>query len=338
MSPRSTAAAVAVALAAASMLATNIADAADAAANRTVMVWLSDGVGGVDEKGYTELVDFIVSHNNAINAVSVEGLYTFASDGSVKANATAVQLHQQWAQRGMKTFPILGCSELAWARKAFQNVEAFTATLVNEITKYGFDGYNIDIEPATNVSDPSSATNPTDDDAAQFAKFLTHLADAMHALDPPRTITVDTMSVVGACRSTYHYPKNLEPCPWIRRFWNFQMLAESTLDKALTMDTYTQNDTEFPLDMLYNQWYFPLDRLGIGLCPWCWVNGGMTGGVPPTQEELHSRFQSIYADGVLELDLWELGANSTLQAVWDPWWPYLEAFMAGAPPPKPKAT
>lgn len=187
--------------------------------------------------------------------------------------------------------------------------QPFIDFFIGECLANNYGGINVDVEPTTNVDDPNAP--PTFDDAAQYAEFLDRFAVGMHAAG--KTVTVDTMSVVGACRSAYHYPRNLKPCelaptrrpvapctspttrsrvdapraagPWIRRFWDFQRLSTGQVDKAISMSSYTQNDTEFPLDLLYSQWFFTPERLGVGLCPWCWVNGGET-KAPPTREEL----------------------------------------------------
>jgi hypothetical protein len=44
----------------------------------------------------------------------------------------------------------------------------------------------------------------------------------------------------------HRYPEvDLLPCPWIRRFWNLAALTDvASLDRIISMDTYTDNSTE----------------------------------------------------------------------------------------------
>ena len=61
------------------------------------------------------------------------------------------------------------------------------------------------------------------------------------------------MAVTGACWTAgghLHPVLDRKPCPWIRRFWDLDALsAVDSLDRIITMDTYTKNSTEYAISM-----------------------------------------------------------------------------------------
>eukprot|EP01044_Picomonas_judraskeda_P037127 COSAG03_NODE_16707_length_394_cov_0.871186_2_plen_94_part_01 len=65
-------------------------------------------------------------------------------------------------------------------------------------------------------------------------------------------------------------------------------------------DRYTENNTEYPLDLNLNQLYFPIERFGVGLCP-------LGCGHPqPTEHCVAQRIAAAVLYGATEIDLWSM--------------------------------
>lgn len=69
---------------------------------------------------------------------------------------------------------------LGYIRQLCQNPQPFIQSAIAEANKWNYNGYNIDFEP----NDAGS-----DQDAQNFAAFLTTFADALHAHG--KTLSVD---------------------------------------------------------------------------------------------------------------------------------------------------
>jgi hypothetical protein len=97
-------------------------------------------------------------------------------------------------------------------------------------------------------------------------------------------------------------------------------------------DRYTENNTEYPLDLNLNQLYFPIERFGVGLCP-------LGCGHPqPTEHCVAQRIAAAVLYGATELDLWSMwdssAANwSVVEAAWQPWIKPLRRYLAGQDEP-----
>ena len=174
--------------------------------------------------------------------------------------------------------------------------------------------------------------NPTPQDALALADLLSALGARLHAVN--KTLSLDAMAVTGACWTKGnghegHPLIDLQPCPWIRRFWDLSALsAVDTLDRIISMDTYTDNSTEFPFDMMQYHYFFPERRFGLGLCPLgC-------GHAQPTSACLASRIGTAVAYGATEIDLWSLWDSTasnwtTVRDAWKPWIDPLRSFLSG---------
>ena len=141
------------------------------------------------------------------------------------------------------------------------------------------------------------------------------------------------MAVTGACWTAggHRYPEiDRKPCPWIRNFWDLSALAEvHQLDKIISMDTYTSNSSEFTIDLMQYQYFFPIERVGVGMCPLgC-------GHSTPTTPCIASRIAAAVRYGAAELDMWALWDSTavdwnTVRRAWKPWIAPLRSFLAGA--------
>lgn len=162
-----------------------------------------------------------------------------------------------------------------------------------------------------------------------YAALLDGLAKAVHLLPGRPSVSVDTESVAGACwdLGPPGHTWDQKPCPWIRRFWNFDALASSELDTVMTMDTYTRNTTELPYDLWLVQKYLPVSRLAFGLWP--------TQFNPPASSTfVASRMDAFESYGAGWISIWVINPGSpecpTMKDVedrWAPWIPRLKQFL-----------
>ena len=219
---------------------------------RTVMAFISTAVSN-----WPRLASYLGSGGEGagtVNAISIDNLYSFNPRGNdaatlLKPNAGAIAEHKRlWIDSGYRTYPMLGGGgnitdlRLMWEAKT---QAVLVTTLVAEAVKNDYTGWNIDIEPLTDVLNPDNNANARD--GLAFADFLQLLGEELHAVN--KTLSLDAMAVSGACWTAggHLYPKrDLLPCPWIRRIWDLSALsAVTTLDKIISMDTYGMNSTGY---------------------------------------------------------------------------------------------
>jgi hypothetical protein len=220
--------------------------AAAAPRKRTVMAWI--------EGNNTEVAQFVLrgAGKGAVNAVSsgsVFGVSASSTRAVLTVNSVGLEEHRRiWQtglakQMGIRTYPVIGYGgNISGLRSLFQPAtqKEFIEQLVLQVQQSDVDGINIDFEPLTDVHHP--ANNPTIADASQFAEFLQALGVALHALPGRRRhLSMDSESVAGACWSMSGapgHPWNRKPCPWIRYFWDLNIMSTiSELDRVIPMDT-----------------------------------------------------------------------------------------------------
>ena len=222
---------------------------------RTVMAFIS-----TDVSNWAPLAAYLSPSGEGagtVNAVSIDNLYRFNPRGNPAdpvsllkplAGGANILAHKRiWIDGGYRTYPMIGfggnITDLRFMLLNTNTKATLISLLVNEATKQGYDGINIDFEPLTDVLNP--ANNADAHDALALVDFLEILGEQLHAIN--KTLSLDAMTVTGACWTAggHLYPKlDLLPCPWIRRFWDLSALsAISTLDKIISMDTYTANSS-----------------------------------------------------------------------------------------------
>lgn len=304
---------------------------------RTVMAWVS-----TDPANWPTCRDFLTTGagKGAVNAISIDNLYTFhPENGTLSRDLGGANIAAQqkiWAS-SFRLYPMIGYGgNVTGLHQLFAAPEAFIGMLVKDAVEFGWAGINIDFEPSTNMDDSDPRSNPSIDDAVGLAVLLDKLGAALHAVN--KTVSVDTMSAQGACWSQWHHADgehgvDPKPCPWIRRFWDLDALSSvRNLDRLISMGTYTDNNTEYPLDLNLNQLYFPIERYGVGLCP-------LGCGHPqPTERCVGQRLAAAVQYGATEIDLWSMwdstAANwSVVEAAWQPWIKPLQNFLAGEDQP-----
>jgi len=143
----------------------------------------------------------------------------------------------QLLRMGFEVMALVGCSNITVLRTLFSNPYPFIAEAIAAAEKKGFMGYNIDFEPEDGV---------TDFDAELYAAFLTTFSDALHAAN--LTVSVDVAT-------------------W-GPLWDYHLLANTSVDVFITMETYQTANLTFYTDRVINMvQHFGLARTGIGLQP-----------------------------------------------------------------------
>ena len=307
---------------------------------RTVMAWVSTSIDRWEQ--CASFLSSGGEAEGTVSAISTDNLYHFdpalGYDGMLTTDAAAIAAHKRLWQQNFRTYPMIGLGgtgNISTLRPLLFNQtwqNTFITFLVNEAVARDFDGINIDFEPGTDVVQPDN--NPTARDALALAELLSALGTRLHAAN--KTLSLDAMAVTGACWTKGeghegHPNLDLLPCPWIRRFCKSSattplvflafvagaflrgcvttgdlsaLSAVDTLDRIISMDTYTDNSTEFSVDMMQYHFFFPVKRFGLGLCPLgC-------GHAQPTSACLESRIGHAVAYGATEIDLWSLWDSS----------------------------
>lgn len=175
------------------------------------------------------------------------------------------------AALGLRGVPMLTTANIAKLRELWQSPAALADAATAAVVAGGFSGLNVDFEPEN--GDP-----PTAADARSFAAFVDMLAKRLHAADPRLELTVDIAS-------------------W-SAFWDFGLLAETAVDRLLTMDTYCGNTTLFEQRLVKAVSAIGIAKLGIGLET---VNPNT--GKPFTLDEMQARFALIRKFGIQEIDV-----------------------------------
>ena len=193
----------------------------------------------------------------------------------MKENAKFLNNHfsdvQETIERDrLETWPMITTANLGYLRELFENMDGFISDAVSEAVSKGFTGYNIDFEPTDKA---------TRQDAENYAVFLDRFADALHQHDV--LLSVDIAS-------------------W-NEFWDFQRIANTSVDRVITMDTYAGGFETFKMRLEKAVSLIGVDKLGVGIMR---VNPNTR--QPLTDKELTDRFELMKKHGIQELDIWDM--------------------------------
>jgi len=241
------------------------------------MPWMCLNFCGENIKGDLQSIG---EHKEALTGISWED-YEIGPNGLMeRENLTSV--NQKIREFSLQNFPMISSGSLEQVRQLLDVSDAFISDAVSKSVAFGYFGYNIDFEPN------DTATN---EDAQNYANFLTDFADALHSVG--KQLTVDIAD-------------------W-NPFWNFSLLAQTTVDRLITMDTYDSNYTNYVLLLEQEVQIFGVDKLGIGFdCS----------DYNQTTEELQNRFNILAEYNIQEIDIW-------VMPIPDFWWPFIEKFKNG---------
>jgi len=258
---------------------------------KNVMPWMCLERCGASPIDIYHHLQQIADHLDVINSVSFEKYNLGANSKLVVNNLTDVL--PALKNLGVATFPMISSFPypkefIEWCRQLFDNPTPFIQTCIEEAQKYGYSGYNVDFEPTVGIQDG---------DGKRYAQFLDKFAKALHSIGRILTIDIATWTT----------------------FWDLDALSQTSVDRIISMSTYTGNMTIWEIKFLEGVQKFGV-RFGVGLQT---VNPNT--GKPLSNDELKFRFDHIenFKTLIQEVDVW----NSPL---YDNMFPFLQKFVTAS--------
>jgi hypothetical protein len=253
-------------------------------AKRGVMPWMCLERCNETSTDIQNNLQQIKNNANVLSAVAFE-LFNLGPHSQLIVNdfTRVDNIISQW---GLDTYAMVSSFPyppefLDWLRQLFANPDPFIDEAVKQAKKYGFTGYNLDFEPTSTA---------TPDDCHHYVKFLTTFSNAMHE---------------------YNIKVTVDIADWNGLWCDWALFGNSSVDKVMTMSTYTKNFNTFSTKLDKAVTLIPLNVLGVGLeCD-----------VGLTSDDMSKRFDLINAAGVQEIDIWK-------SPVPDFWWPLIQQFVA----------
>ena len=223
----------------------------------------------------------------AVTGVSYEAFQlgdnsSFADSGYSKVGAALQAM-------GLEAWPMVTSADIGKLRELWTNKQKFIdeAVLALKTLDANITGYNVDFEP-------SGGDSPTNDDALEFAAFLTEFADALEPHGVKVAVNVATWTA----------------------FWDYDALEETSVDKFMTMDTYTGDSTLFVARVENAVDAFDLEKLGIGI-----QTENPLSTSPFDDAALQLRFDTLAKHHVQEVDIWST-------PIPDSYIPFLKSFLS----------
>ena len=180
-----------------------------------------------------------------------------------------------------------------WMRYLFENPEPFIQQAISEAVKYGWNGYNLDLEPVAGVEEA---------DAINYAKFIGKFAAALHQKGMKLNVDTAAWSIL----------------------WNYGLISRALVaeqgDVMITMGTYTANNTSWlkQLDKVVAE-SDSLDKVGIGLMPLD------NSDVPISRQDIDFRFARIKEHKIRNVEIWKADQQSMSDDSY--WWTVLSEFI-----------
>eukprot|EP01100_Stratorugosa_tubuloviscum_P000240 TRINITY_DN104_c3_g2_i1.p1 TRINITY_DN104_c3_g2~~TRINITY_DN104_c3_g2_i1.p1 ORF type:complete len:278 (-),score=129.90 TRINITY_DN104_c3_g2_i1:153-986(-) len=253
-------------------------------AKNRVMPWMCLERCGDTQSQIVQQLDDISNNKLYLSAVSFE-LYNLGPQSTLVVN-NFTNVLPYIKSTGLESYAMISSYPyppdfLDWMHQLFQNPQPFIDTCIKEAQTRGFTGFNVDFEPTT------TATNQ---DAQDYANFLTKFANALHQVGKKLTVDAATWNPI----------------------WNYTLLGQTSVDRICIMSTYTNNDSSFlkNLDLAVSQ--IPLSKLGIGIeNDW---------DPQLTEDQVELRFTSTQQAGVNEIDIWKMPMPSSF------WWDQIQTY------------
>ena len=275
-----------------------------ALSDKYVMPWLCLEICDAADEIQTQL-EAISDHLNLLGGVSYEK-YTLGPRCELVRNSSLTTISKDDLQ-GLDDWPMISSfphppAFITWFRSVIYVKECsdlFIASALDEAKTNDYTGYNLDWEPV--FSEGAGHQLPlTETDAQQYAKFIDEFATKLH----------QEGFKLGVDIASWSSGNGSPP------IWDFSAIAQTAVDRAISMSTYTANDELFAenLDALVGA--FGKERSGVGLMT---VNA--TDESPLSTEELQYRFDLITKAGVTEIDLWRMPIPPNF-------WQVLENFVS----------
>lgn len=272
---------------------------------RSVMPWMCLEICNSPDEIQSQL-ETIRSHKTLFDKVSFEK-YSLGSGckltGVDVPSLTDVNKDIQLA--GLEAWPMITSwphpnDFLQRMREVFSSEECaqeFITAAVAEAKGHNYTGFNLDWEPTA-----SNTTSPvTEEDAMAYASFVDTFAKALHKDGFQLSVDVATWVTVPDGPS----------------IWNYDALAVTAVDSAISMGTYTSNDDSFTnqLQLLTTAFGQKTGRPTVGLQTLNATDDSLL-----SNDEVAFRFQSIEEAGVTSIALWDMPIPEN-------WWPYIEAYV-----------
>jgi hypothetical protein len=265
-------------------------------AKNRLMPWLCLEICDSAEQ-IAEEMSVITAKKDVLSAVSFE-IYTLGDDCAFVQNMTLTNPHDSIVGLGLESWPMITSyphppAFIEWMRKVMFDQKCgdkFIQSAIDAALQYQYSGYNLDWEP---VSDVTNSTQPIHEaDARGFADFIDKFSKKLEAIDVHLTVDIATWSTGNGAPS----------------IWNYTLIADTSVHRAITMGTYTGTDATFMDQMALMTDTFDTDQIGIGLM---W---------PLNETQIAYRLNQIQGNGIKEVDIWRM-------PIPDDWWPALEEYV-----------
>ena len=286
-------------------------------------------------------------YKEIFSGVSFE-LYTLGANCELIKWHNITQVNNDIQQMGYEVYPMVSSwphppQFIDWMRQVIgqESGDASTAcgdrfidSAIQQGISGNYNGYNLDWEPTDSSSDPSVAP-VTEVDALNYALFIDKFSKKLHEHDMKLTVDIATWVTVAGGPSV----------------WNYTAIAATSVDRAISMGTYTSSDSSFDYQLkLLTSAFSPL-RSGVGLmtvnatdnryvfvslcvCVCVCVCMCVCVLTPNphlytllhfpcsalSSEEIAIRFNAMLQSGVVEVDLWNM-------PVPDSFLPFLHTFV-----------
>lgn len=260
------------------------------AGKKRVMTWLCLEFCQESQETIQKNIQQILEHKSIFDAVSFEK-YTLGPNSTLVDNNLTV-VSPRIVSMGLEAWPLLSSYPhppefIDWMRTVFKHPQPFIESCIREAHKNHYVGYNLDWEPTDDV---------VTEDGAAYAQFIDVFAKELHRAGLQLTVDIATWSPI----------------------WNYTMIANTHVDRGISMGTYTATDSSFAKQMTNLTSAFESNRAGVGLMT---VNASSNDPLPLS--EVQFRMDSIVASGATEIDIWS-------SPVPEEWFPLLQEFKNSA--------
>jgi len=184
---------------------------------------------------------------------------------------------------GIKVMPMITTANIGKLRDLWNDMDGFIAKAMNVArqNKDWITGFNIDFEP-------EGGEDPTYNDAVNYANFLDKFARALHAEGFILTVDIAQWS----------------------NLWQDELLSQTSVDRFITMQTYTLNLDDFKYIVKYRLANYGVSKFGVGLDTWVGFSG----------EDIKARLDFVRECGIDTVAIWATPVPSD-------WVPYVKEFV-----------
>jgi len=230
----------------------------------------------------TDLAEILRLGPSVYNYVSIEA-YDL-SWGATIVDCNYSRVGPQLVNAGIKVMPMITTANIQKLRDLWKDMDGFINQTVQVAlnNKDWITGFNIDFEP-------EGGEDPTYDDAVQYANFLDKLAKALHSEGFILTVDIAQWS----------------------NLWQDELLAQTAVDRFITMQTYTLNLDDFKYIVKYRLAHYGTAKFGVGLYT----------GMSFTASDIKARLDFVRDCDIDTIAIWDTPIPSD-------WAPYMKEFLS----------